>query len=554
MYLLNKRRVIALGLSLLMCFGLAACSGDPSGSAQAEPKKTIKKAEASYETEKDWAKGKAVKAFDNSYSIKENNLTTETVNDGNINYIVISGLKDKTVCDAINAEIKETAYGLSIWDEEHIPKARGIAVKAADYNLTTPKNTYTYTSTNFNCANILSLMIYSSASFDNLHEEYNDLYLSKVACLNYDLNTGKQIKLADTVLDGEGIEFFNKAMQEALIKSDSLEEDAYSFYSDTVWFKQAGEFPGFSEDQPFYIEGYSGDITLMLDYRNPWVQLSGNTASYTISLGEASALSQRFAGGSLFEDETPVYRILSANDFDAADIVDENINENYQGSENLWIYEEYRYAKSMPKVQIAGVYGDRELIQNAKDELLAVYSNYTDEAKRYLRGSFNVYGHASRIGEFTTVACNIYSELYDTRDWQSLYNYSNTEYGTYRGNSTTPLEFKDLFKYGTDPEALLTDAMVKQFYGTTIVSDDELQEMRAGIDEARLREFIGELLDAGFGFSITYDSLWLEFDNDTMLKLIYEYFPEFNGNIWPVTSSIDYISYKNLGCENLTIF
>ncbi len=318
------RKTVALILCLAMVLGLAAC-----GTPAETPKAKIKKAETVSENVPDWAKGNAVTTADSKYYVQQNNLKITEINvktgdaeDGySSRYIQISGLKNRDVENSINKEIKDTFFALTdSWTSGELPARRGLAIEAEKYDLTKPINKYAYCYAGANFCNILSVYMYSSVSYpvkeqtDN--NDYYNLGIARTECLNFDLNTGKHIKLADLAVDSEGLDYFNRKMAEVLQKSDASEEGFFYYGAEDIWFKLVGEFPGFKEDQKYYITEF-GNVSLIFDELTPWVQSdSYGYASCVLPLDGVSALSQRFASGSpLFENEEVVYALLP-NGFD----------------------------------------------------------------------------------------------------------------------------------------------------------------------------------------------------------------------------------------------
>ena len=557
MYLLNKKKAIAVVLVLALALGLAAC-----GSPAEAPKKTIKKAEATHEITTDWAEGKAVAKADEGYSILENNIKTvslESKGESDSNCLAITGLKDKAVEEKINSEIKAVFDELSIWDKDHLPPAYGIALMQDDYDFDHPQYTSTYCTMGYNNADVISVRITGYASFAPNDGSYYNTYMTKSETLNYDLNSGKQIKLADTVIDGLGLDYFNNAVDELLKKSEVFEEDSYGWGFEDIWFKQVGEFPGLAEDQQFWINDYDGSIELIFDYRQPWVRSSaGDSVQYlTIDIGGVSAIGQRFNNGtSIFEDETEVYKLIDNADFDPKDRV---IDYQGGGAETIEgtpinIYYEMSYYKSMPKEQIDHVFGDQKVIDEFKKEITSVYNNYTDSFKKRVYGSLDISGYASKIGKYTIVSNSIYASLYDNEDWGTLYSRENRTYDLFEGEGTTPLAFEDLFKEGVDVRTAMIDAQVELFNTAGYYNDPDIVAKREAISEETLRNFLSELYDSGFSAGLSTTNFYLTYNEDDVRVLVSKYMPEFESNIWAVTSNITSVTYRSIGCDKLAIF
>ena len=563
-----KRKTIALVLCLALILGLTAC-----GTPQEAPKAPIKKAETVRETNTDWAKGSAVTTADSKYYVQQNNLRITEINlkaatedDYGSRYIQISGLKNRDVENSINKEIKDTFFALMESRKNgELPARRGLALEAEKYDLTSPTNQYAYCYTGANFSNILSVYMYASASYPlkeqkaDDDEYYYNLAVSSTECLNFDLNTGKQIKLADLAVDGEGLDYFNKKMAESLQRSDASEEGYYYYGMDEIWFKLAGEFPGLAEDQKYYISEYGNNVTLIFDELTPWIQTSDyGYASYSLPLNGVSALSQRFASStSLFDDEEVVYALLP-NGFDESGYVsidsydDFDYDARLEGTE-IYTWSEYSYYEDMPDEIVEYVFGDQDLKEKYNKEALDVYNAY--KAKGYdVGGSIDDNGYSNHIGDITYVSWYYYAYIYNRAEYGSLYSKNVNYTWNFRDGDTKPMKYEDFFKPGVDARALTIDAQVKGFRNTEPLYDWYLENLRKEVKEEDLRAFLGELYDGGFTYAPSYNSLYLTFNQDCLNELAAKYFPEFADDTWALTSGIYSLNYKDLGCSNLTLF
>ena len=563
-----KRKAIAAALCAAMILGLAACTETP----QETPKAPIKKAETVKEITTDWAKGNAVKTADDKFYVQQNNIKLTEINIGssqssaNGRYYQISGLKDRDVENSINKTIKDSFFGIfDGWDEGSLPKRRGSRFDAEDYDLTKPVSKYGYCYSEYSAGNILSIMMYSNASFakkepDSEYGGYDNLYVSRCECLNFDLNTGKQIKLADLAVDGEGLDYFNTKMKQALMKSDASEESEYYYYDGgDIWFKLVGEFPGFKEDQKYYITGYSGDVCFVLDENTPWVMTDDSSyAYYTIPLKGVSALSQRFkSSSSLFTDEEPVYRLL-ANSFDESEYVDVNsyddpdYDAHLEGTD-LYSWSDFTYYKSMPDEIVEYVFGDAEETKQLKEELVSEYNKYKNMGQS-ISGSVDENGYSNRIADITTASWDYYANIYNDLTYNNLYSKSIHRSWCFKGDSTKPMTFEDMFVSGIDVRALVIDAQLQSFRNTHSDWDYNFDYVRKGISDEDMRSFLGMLYDMGFTYYPSYDCIYLTFPDENIKAAIAECFPDYDGDTWYLTSGISSLYYKDLGCSNLTLF
>jgi len=147
----------------------------------------------------------------NPLTFKEEQYYKER-NDGEyrteINYVTVSGLKDKALQDRINKEIKDTAYKY--------------------YNYIGPKEDYlVYTNIGANFSNILSINI-SLLMWDNVNEKYR---VDEEVGLNYNLLTGEKLTFTDVFAPNTPMNYiisemaYNNLAWDTEINFDSDEED-----------------------------------------------------------------------------------------------------------------------------------------------------------------------------------------------------------------------------------------------------------------------------------------------------------------------------------------
>ncbi len=132
-------------------------------------------------------------------SYKKNSLDFIEVNDNNITYHKISGLKNKELEDKINIEIKNKVY----------------AFKDKIKNSTKYKF---YSEIEGSFENVLSIKIVAEGDFNtkSLENTYHYGYNKRIYCiLNYDLNTGNQLNIFDIVLSKSSLrtEIVDKATE-----------------------------------------------------------------------------------------------------------------------------------------------------------------------------------------------------------------------------------------------------------------------------------------------------------------------------------------------------
>ena len=179
-----------------------------------------------------------------------NSLEIKDIIDDKINYIEISGLKNKTIQDRINTEIKDVVY-------------------KQKQKFSNSNNVYIRCEVAGNFANILSLYINCNSYGDNNN------YERSTETLNYDLNTGNKIKFEDLFIKSTPIKLpLIEAVYEALAFSyevkgefgsdefmDSLNMDNRdtSEYED-IFLKVSSIYDNIKNDLKFIVSPYQISI------------------------------------------------------------------------------------------------------------------------------------------------------------------------------------------------------------------------------------------------------------------------------------------------------
>lgn len=117
----------------------------------------------------------------------ENDIQIENIKEetgtGELNYIKISGLKNKEIENSINTRIKN--------------KASNFENFISDLNVYTENNSSCYISANF--ANVLSISIYKNVKIGESYEGFQEY-------INFDLTTGNELKFEDLFVKGADID------------------------------------------------------------------------------------------------------------------------------------------------------------------------------------------------------------------------------------------------------------------------------------------------------------------------------------------------------------
>ncbi len=576
-------------LTLALC--LSACAGpslpQPDGTPQKEPaEEPSYEAEAvepepqeepAPETEPEdlrYAKGRPVDTCSGISYVPENAIEIENVNLTSENggsegsFIRISGLKDKDVQNSINSQIREQFNQLT--DPSYLPPYTGTKVRIKKLGMDEPNHTYFSASVTGSFANILSVTINGSWNYEKPSEEYNELnylYLSEMRTLNFDLNTGKQIRLSDLFADDvDAIGYINSIVGDELRKSGDAEQPSYWY-----WYGAApvlsGQFSGIKEDQKYYINDYDGSITLVFDYNDPEFHTTSYPVEIRVPMGGVSAMDRRFSGEGLFENEEINYRFLyPTSDPEAA--------------KELYIYQEGEYPFEGLDVQ----YSESSEYFDEMTDTQKYYALLNDESRPQFRGRFleilydlslgldpgpdetvqtgyydgryfalpeyitgyqSFYSYCGYIGDFLNISVGSSMSVTDRSDWSSLYSESSSVGYCFRKGGDEPLEPEDIFVKGADIGACLR----KAFYAN-LISYSYIGE--TGLNKDSVYAFYDEMISRIVGFTLATDTINFYYSEDPA-DVATRYIGDYD-NRWAYASSCNYAYYRNIGCDNLNIF
>jgi len=463
-----------------------------------------------------------------NYTIN-NPLTFEEHREGNREefdyvYITVDGLKDEKVEQSINNRIKEVYDELRVQD---LPPYRGI--KAAVEEGAELKREQVLTSVVGNFNNILSVMIWKSVSYRNPSDKvypekeyYNMVHFSEIETLNFDLNTGEEIRLKDLFCDDvDYMELINEYMSRHLAES-YVEEEVYSFYYSGL--KQVESFKGLSQDQKFSVYPYG--IALVFDYRTPQfdTEFTAVTAMINFSeLGDCIAVTQRFYNDqeNIYTSEEPAVKSLAIK----------NMKDDVSGSEsrqdgNVHIYRNWRWSSDLP-----------EEIKNRLEKMIEVDQQAVDEANAYFRGMsdaeireigvafYHISVYVNRYGRYINISKR--SSLYTPNRGRELF-----EGYCYDSETMEEIELSDLFKEGFDYKPVILDAIKRTIAEYDAGYGAALGKAAAAGDDA--------LLDGIQGFLL---------DSDVISIFIAHEMPE--GQTGSLYLNIPYADF---GCDNMNIF
>lgn len=442
-------------------------------------------------------------------------------------YITVSGLADEKTEQKINDRIKEVYDGLRIQD---LPPYRGIKAEVSEDAKITGEQIYTNVMGNFN--NILSIIFYKYTTYDNPGINYSEkdpedwkqsVDVTEQETLNFDLNTGKEITLADLFCDGvDYMEFINEYMTRFLAESHSDDEGWYrGLYSGV---KLVEPFKGLSKDQKFALS--SNSIIFVFDYLTPQFQTDLTASDAWADFGKFGdniAATERFYDkkNNIFTSEKPPVKSLVFKGSDD----DMGGTESYQDGP-IYVYQSWSYSSGLPKE-----------IRNRLEEMKGVDQGAIDRAKKYFSGKteaeiaangggdYEVSVNTNRIGNFINIYKSSGLYLPDTA-------VHTVENHCYDAATQKELSLVDIFAEGYDYKPVVMKAIRQA------IKDYDEGSGKAG------RTYSDEEYEAVFdrisGFQLNADAVGIDIGHP-------------DGEAGNAYLNL-YIPYTDFGCENLNIF
>jgi len=428
----------------------------------------------------------------------------------------LSGLKDKEIENGIMEELAATRDRMS---SGGLPAYRGIKrLLKPDAELA--GNTLEE-SLSFNYNNVASIIIYNNKTYVNPDSSGtipardseawygHSLYVGMTEALNFDLNTGRQIKLKDVFADdADYIGILNDYLREKLVRSNADDEGYYSGV-EMYGLKMAAPFTGISEDQDFFL--FQGGLGLIFDQDDPQFDTGMYPQLIYINfsdLGDTIAVTKRFydTGQDIYESNEPIVK-----EFLQVWNGKEVVMQKNDTVGRLNVYYSARYPEDMPDPVITAARALYEPDPALIGELSARAEQEGSEGAGYEQ-----YVWAGRVGTFInlTRSTNIsYKGQWETTTESRVFDENGRE-----------VEIADLFKPGYDYETTIKASLQKTI--------DQMERK----PEATLDELYG-----GMSFSIGLAEI------SFLTKPVR--FDEFS--VYPINF---YMPYKEIGCDNLTIF
>ncbi len=467
-------------------------------------------------------------------------------------YLQISGLKDKDIEARVNQRLK--AFYESVRDEEEYPDKEDLRARLKTFSYDR-HDEYISVNITANIGNILSATCNHSESFtgDDDWLSYED-----VKTLNLDLNTGNEISYTDLFADdcvGPGFvqQAVDMAVEEGMRRQEHLDDpdaEGDPDYSErSALYLRPGQTSGHvgaAGHLKYYVSEYSGDLMVVIDQDLPQFDTGFYYDVISVPMYGIHAYDQRFYNGeNIYESDEQAYCLFSRS------LIDDS---EYGYSSEVITYNDVELSVETSGYRFASFPDEWNdyltLTEDQRDAMILQGKTFIDQVfgdgwgPDYLLATANFNNFAMRYGNFTALTRDMYfSVSYNSPDfYQNLRSRDYYSSQLYYGDSTEPLELKDLFAEGVDYKSLLRDG-IRQ-------SIDEM-EPAYGYDEARMQAWLRFVLDDITGF----------YPNETSLVLIYddiyhhavEFFPD-DDELWKFSAGAQNISYDKLGYGNLNIF
>jgi hypothetical protein len=441
-------------------------------------------------------------------------INTTTVEDPGIlwqNTVLIKGLKDPEVEEAVNAKLQSMYDTLKSAD---IPAYRGIYQRVPLGTTPISNNLNAYPS--FNYHHILSVFISSDKTYDisdpdpaavpgDVKSGMEMEYVGRYESVNIDLRTGKEILLPELFADpASAMNLLNDAVSISLSSQLADEEPTYET---ARWGipRLTTPFKGLNANQQFYLSDVG--IHLIIDQHNPEFEIGFYTAQiflpYSLFKGQL-AIEDRFSGdaSALYVNPEPLVIQFVRNDmFNNPGIIS---SEETGTIGKVRTYQRYRYPDNLPAPIL-------ERVDSARKEMEIKTTGFKD-----------IVPTSNQNEPF-------YETSVDVSEIGSYYTFRQSEYPYGLDPLTPTFALKSYTMEGAVIK--LEDCFIPGFdYQSAIYTAFEKQTVEMGI-KAIDKDQLLDRMTFGLGTA--------EFEFSFPNQPDFGYFS---------------ISYKDLGCENLTVF
>ncbi len=557
-------RLAVLLIALLIMLG--ACTGknsDPHGNGEPPQDPEIENinngssdpnAPEAENSRFDWAKGKEKSNF-TGYTVRMNNLQYNEMNGcddyphnptGPLCYrsaVQIEGLKNKELQEEINIKISDKVNEFA--NLKRLPNVQGIKALAAK-GLESEKLYYrnVYAIPQCKMGNILSVAVYSYNEYEFDDSERRSL--SECETFNIDLNTGKEICMLDLFADYvDGMQYLNDAVDKAILEQGlSDEPDMYMYFDREHALSLAGRFTGLQEDQKYYLNGTDGNLVLVFDHENPEFHASTGYSELRVDITEVAAFDRFLLDGeNIYDSDKVVYNLLQRPLKPDPNLsMYQKYIELPELSGSIWIDTEIYEDLNKAQQRFLSVY-DEDIVE-IQNLLYEKLRNYEKQYGLNSIQSFgSIYSNGSRYGNYINLRRDESHGMSLKYNWTTVYYSDISEERCYKVGRNEPLKIEDVFKDSANWRDYVAPAIAKRML-------DQFSPY-ASLDPDLMLRMGTDLLDYCTGFSIRGDALNLSYSPPA--DFIYRYLPA-EAEIPPEYYFASYITFEDLGCENLNIF
>ena len=557
-------RLAVLLIALLIMLG--ACTGknsDPHGNGEPPQDPEVENinngssdpnAPEAENSRFDWAKGKEKSNF-TGYTVRMNNLQYNEMN-GCDDYphnptgpwcyrsaVQIEGLKNKELQEEINIKISDKVNEFA--NLKRLPNVQGIKALAAK-GLESEKLYYrnVYAIPQCKMGNILSVAVYSYNEYEFDDSERRSL--SECETFNIDLNTGKEICMLDLFADDvDGMQYLNDAVDKAILEQGlSDEPDMYMYFDREHALSLAGRFTGLQEDQKYYLNGTDGNLVLVFDHENPEFHASTGYSELRVDITEVAAFDRFLLDGeNIYDSDKVVYNLLQRPLKPDPNLsMYQKYIELPELSGSIWIDTEIYEDLNKAQQRFLSVY-DEDIVE-IQNLLYEKLRNYEKQYGLNSIQSFgSIYSNGSRYGNYINLRRDESHGMSLKYNWTTVYYSDISEERCYKVGRNEPLKIEDIFKDSANWRDYVAPAIAKRML-------DQFSPY-ASLDPDLMLRMGTDLLDYCTGFSIRGDALNLSYSPPA--DFIYRYLPA-EAEIPPEYYFASYITFEDLGCENLNIF
>ncbi len=544
---------VAAALIFTMAVGLTACG---SGSVDKEISIDIPDSDIV---------GNRVEAPVKTEYFTDNNLRTiegeyeapSYVNADASDLIQIDGLKNKEVQQTINDKIRGTF--MEMITDTNPPPVRGAKLAVRDFldeegNLLPSEITVDcYVEASFE--NILSVKLWKYITYGS-YEYDNCCWYSDTKVLNFDLNTGNELKLQDLFADNvDACKYINRYTNKLLETTDYESEEVFA-YTDQFQIKLASPFEGFSDDVEFFVSDYDGSVNIILDYRTPEFYVGDNgtdTTWISIPYCEEMGYTEKFDNEEwLFEDEDVSYSLIVKP-------VDENHKVRMQENPDLSdVGEMIYYNKSLEyyDYQSEGfVNYAKKLYDNVEDVdgLIKDVEKYRKSYDGEISASHYYNLSSESVGKYEILSVDeiLSAESIVGEDYYPIFYDETVQYITMDSTKSKIVGIDDLFVDGIDfEEAVLKQMLAKK----AEVEEWTAESGREFVWSDKTEEYLKAMIESINGFRLGNRSLAFSFKYNAEAMaadyigcdadLLWYYAYLCTGELY----------YRDFGCKSLTIF